>query len=557
MIENLKNKIKNTIETHYNIENITVEDGKISGVDISVPLFVISKTLRQNPKIIFDEIVPIINFEEIEDIQFLNGFLNIKLNRVLLSKNVLNTVLLEKDNYGTSLVNKDEVIAIDYSSPNIAKSFGVGHLRSTMIGNAIKNLYLKTGAKVIGINHLGDWGTQFGKMIVAYKLWGNKEEIKKNPIIELQKLYVRFHDEEQNNKELEQMGRDAFKKLEENDPEMIELWTWFKEESLQEFMRVYDKLNVSFDSYHGEAFYNDKMDAVINELEEKNLLKIDDGATIVDLEQFNLPPALIKKSDGATLYITRDLAALFYRHYTYNFTKVLYVVGNEQKLHFEQLKAVTKLMGYNFDIHHIGFGLVMIDGKKMSTRGGKFKRLEEVIDQAIIDAKDAITEKNPNLENKDMVAEAVGIGAIVFNDLKNDRNLNVDFNLKNMLKFEGQTGPYLQYSSVRIASILKDNNLNQDLIDFNYFNEDHYYNVVKHLAIFPNIILRSCEQHFPSILAKYLLSLAQEFNHFYGKQKILVDDQKHLHTNLALITAIRYVLNEGMRILGIKSLNEM
>ncbi|VEU81066.1 arginine--tRNA ligase [Haploplasma axanthum] len=557
MIETLKENIKNIIEGKYNITNVTVEDGKIENVDISVPLFVVSKQTKKNPKVVFDELEPVLKFEEIKEVNFLNGFLNINLDPKLVSKKVLESILEQKEEYGKSDINKLEIIVMDYSSPNIAKSFGVGHLRSTMIGNAIKNLYLKTGAKVVGINHLGDWGTQFGKMIVAYKKWGNEESIKKDPINELQKLYVRFHDEEKTNPELEQEGRDAFRKLELNDPEMIQLWNWFKDESLKEFMRVYERLNVTFDSYNGEAFYNDKMDAVVEELKEKNLLVEDAGATIVNLEAFNLPPALIKKSDGATLYMTRDLAAILYRAKTYNFTKVLYVVGNEQKLHFEQLKAVSKLMGYNFDIEHIGFGLVLVDGKKMSTRGGKFKRLEEVIEQAVLDAKAAITEKNPNLANKDKVAEAVGIGAIVFNDLKNDRNLNVDFNLDNMLKFEGQTGPYLQYSGVRIASILRENKLDNSKIDFNYFNETHYYDVVKLLSMFPQVIKRSCEQEFPSILAKYLLSLAQGFNHFYGRQKIVVEDINHLNTNLALIQSIRYVLNEGMRILGITYLDEM
>lgn len=556
MIEQLKNKIKKQILEKYDV-NLNVEDGKIDNVDLSVPLFSISKSTKKNPKIIFDELKDDLADEKIEKIEFLNGFLNINLNRTIVSKEVISKVLLEKRDFGNSKSNDNQIITMDYSSPNIAKSFGVGHLRSTVIGNAIKNLYIKTGAKVIGINHLGDWGTQFGKMIVAYQKWGNKDQIIKNPINELQKLYVRFHDEEKTNPALEQEGRDAFRKLELNDPKMVELWQWFKEESLKEFMDVYDRLKVSFDSYHGEAFYNDKMDEVVYELNEKGLLKVDEGATIVDLTQFNLPPALIKKSDGATLYITRDIAALLYRNKTYHFSKMLYVVGNEQKLHFEQLKAVTKLMGYDFDIAHIGFGLVLVDGKKMSTRGGKFKRLEEVINQAVLDAKNAITEKNPNLNNKDMVAEAVGIGAIIFNDLKNDRNLNIDFNLENMLKFEGQTGPYLQYSGVRIASIIRQNKLNIDEVGYNYFMEDHYFNLVKTIASFPQVIKRSCEQHYPSILAKYIINLAQEFNHFYGRQKIVVEDKKHLNANIMLISSIKYVLDEGMRILGIDSLEEM
>jgi len=557
MIENIKNKIKQIIEEKYELDNVIVEDGKIDNVDLSVPLFTISKAKKVNPKIIFNELKECFNLKEIASVNFLNGFLNINLNRTAVAKDIVSTILKEKGNFGNSKDNENEVVVIDYSSPNIAKSFGVGHLRSTVIGNAIKNLYLKTGAKVYGLNHLGDWGTQFGKMIVAYKLWGKKEDIDKDPINELQKLYVKFHDEEENNKDLEQAGRDAFRKLELNDPEYIKLWQWFRDESLKEFMRVYDRLNVTFDSYHGEAFYNDKMESVVNDLEKLNLLKIDDGATIVDLSHKNLPPALIKRSDGATLYMTRDLAALKYRANTYNFTKALYVVGNEQKLHFNQLKEISNLMNNKFDIEHIGFGLVMIDGKKMSTRQGKFKRLEDVLDEAVSGALAAIVEKNPNLENKEMVAEAVGIGAIIFNDLKNERNLNVDFDLENMIKFEGQTGPYLQYSSVRIASILKDNNYDLDLFDESHFNEDHYFNILKKLAQFPQIIKRSIDQYQPSVLAKYLISLAQEFNHFYGRQRIIVEDNNHFNTNLALIAAVRETLNEGMRILGIKALNEM
>ena len=557
MIENIKNKIKQIIEEKYELDNVIVEDGKIDNVDLSVPLFTISKAKKVNPKIIFDELKECFNLKEIASVNFLNGFLNINLNRTAVAKDIVSTILKEKGNFGNSKDNENEVVVIDYSSPNIAKSFGVGHLRSTVIGNAIKNLYLKTGAKVYGLNHLGDWGTQFGKMIVAYKLWGNKEDIDKDPINELQKLYVKFHDEEENNKDLEQAGRDAFRKLELNDPEYIKLWQWFRDESLKEFMRVYDRLNVTFDSYHGEAFYNDKMESVVNDLEKLNLLKIDDGATIVDLSHENLPPALIKRSDGATLYMTRDLAALKYRANTYNFTKALYVVGNEQKLHFNQLKEISNLMNNKFDIEHIGFGLVMIDGKKMSTRQGKFKRLEDVLDEAVSGALAAIVEKNPNLENKEMVAEAVGIGAIIFNDLKNERNLNVDFDLENMIKFEGQTGPYLQYSSVRIASILKGNDIKLELFDEKHFNEDHYFNILKKLAQFPQIIKRSIDQYQPSVVAKYLISLAQEFNHFYGRQRIIVEDNNHFNTNLALIAAVRETLNEGMRILGIKALNEM
>jgi arginyl-tRNA synthetase len=496
----------------------------------------------------------ILSHSEVEDVVFLNGFLNITLKRGKVAKDILNTIYLEEENYG-QLPNNNKVVCIDYSSPNIAKSFSVGHLRSTVIGNSLRRIYEKRGYKVFGINHLGDWGTQFGKMIVAYQKWGNKEDIEKDPIDELQKLYVRFHEEEANDPTLEQQGRDAFKKLEDNDPEYIELWRWFREESLKEFMTMYDILNVTFDSYNGEAFYNDKMDRIVEMLESKNLLKVDEGATIVELE--NMTPALIKRSDGATLYMTRDLAALIYRYENYHFDKMLYVVGNEQRLHFEQLKAITNLMGYNFDIEHVNFGLILLDGKKMSTRGGKTKKLDAVIAQAVEFAKAAILEKNPNLNNQDEVAKAVGVGAIIFNDLKNERHLDVDFNLENMIKFEGQTGPYVQYSSVRIASILKNQTIDLNLVDESFYKLDHYFDIVMLLSQFPQIVDRAIEQNAPSTIARYLLQLSQAFNSFYGKQKVIVEDKGHLNANLLFVKAIRTVINEGLRLIGMTALDEM
>lgn len=557
MIEQIKKNIKELIEQQYKINNINVEDGKIDNVDISVPLFAISKVINKNPMLVYDELKPLLTDESIADVAFLNGFLNIKLNKALVSKSVINTILDQKDQFGSESLPTEKVIAMDYSSPNIAKNFSVGHLRSTVIGNAIKNLYEKIGYKVVGINHLGDWGTQFGKMIAAYNMWGDEDLVRKDPITELQKLYVRFHQEEENDESFLQLGRDTFKKLEDKDPEMLKLWSWFREVSLSEFMEVYQMLDVSFDSYDGEAFYNDKMDRVIEELEAKELLVIDDGASIVDLESFELPPALIKRSDGATLYMTRDLAALLYRKDTYNFDKVLYVVGNEQRLHFNQLKAVSDLMGYDFDLKHINFGLVLIDGKKMSSREGKNKNLKDVLVQATDLAREAIMEKNPNLKNQTEVAKAVGVGAIIFNDLKNDRHLEVDFNLANMLRFEGQTGPYIQYSSVRIASILKENTLDKRNIDYSFYDNDTYFEVVKVLASFPATVKRAAESYAPSYISRYLISLAQSFNSFYGKQKIVVENKEHLNANIALIQSIRYVLNEGMRLLGIKALDEM
>lgn len=557
MIEHIKHKIKKVLEEQLNIDDLVIEEPKRGNADISIPLFSFAKKMSVSPKVVYDRFQIIENLiEEIDHIEFLNGFLNIYVKRKMVAKKIIHQIQVEKEKYGNLTEGKGKTIVMDYSSPNIAKSFGVGHLRSTVIGNSIKKIYEKLGYEVIGVNHLGDWGTQFGKMIVAYEKWGNKEDIDKNPIDELQKLYVRFHDEEKSDPSLEERAREVFLKLEQNDPHYVALWTWFKDESMKEFMEMYELLNVSFDSYDGESFYNDKMDDAIKELEAKDLLKIDDGATIVDLGE-ELPPALIKKSDGATLYMTRDLAALLYRARHYHTNTVLYVVGNEQQLHFKQLKKLTDLLGYNFDVVHVNFGLVMIDGKKMSTRGGKFKRLEEVITQAINDAKQSITEKNPNLKDQDKVAKAVGVGAIIFNDLKNERHLNVDFSLENMLKFEGQTGPYLQYTGVRIHSILKDQVVNHHKVNLSYFEEDHYFEIIKLLAQFPMMLERAKESFMPSVIARYLINLAQGFNSFYGKQRIQVEDEGHLMANLLFLESIEIVLKEGLRILGIESLEEM
>lgn len=556
MINQVKVELKKLLENKLNISGIVVETPKKGQSDLSIPLFGFVKLLGLPMMDVYHKFSDVIKEYPLylKD-EFVSGFLNIYLNREILAKNILDEVHLKKSNYGSSDINGKTVV-IDYSSPNIAKSFSVGHLRSTVIGNSLKLIYEKNGYRVIGINHLGDWGTQFGRMIVAYKKWGNESLIKKNPISELQKLYVKFHDELANHPELEQEGRDAFLKLEQGDPEYIKLWEFFREQSLKEFMEMYDLLNVKFDSFNGEAFYNDKMDRVVKELEEKNLIKEDEGALVVFIGE-NYPPVLIKRSDGATLYATRDLAALLYRKDTYNFDKILYVVGNEQKLHFESLKKVSDLMGYNFDLVHVNFGLVLQDGKKMSTRTGKYTKLMDVINEAISNAKKAIEEKNPNLENKEEVAKTVGVGAIIFNDLKNERHLDVEYNLEQMVKFEGQTGPYLQYSIVRIFSMLKNVNLNFDLVNYQTYTNDVYFNLVQLIDQFPVVLERAQNENSPSVIARYLLQLAQEFNSFYGKVRILADDQNLLQTNIYLVTAIQTVLIEGLRLLGIGYLEAM
>ncbi len=556
MIDNIKSNLKQALEQNLGISDIVIEVPKKGDSDLAIPLFSFVKSLGKSIQVIFEDFKSTIEQNQhVERCIFLNGFLNIYLKREALSKDILMSVQEEGANYG-SLKPNGKVVVIDYSSPNIAKSFSVGHLRSTMIGNSLKLIYQKNGYDVVGINHLGDWGTQFGRMIVAYQKWGNKELIAKNPIAELQNLYVRFHEEEKNDPTLDQQGRDAFLKLEQGDETYLSLWQYFRDESLKEFMEMYDLLNVSFDSYNGEAFFNDKMDVIVKELEDKNLLKEDQGALVVYVGE-NQPPVLIKRSDGGTLYATRDLAALKYRHETYHFDKILYVVGNEQKLHFENLKKVSDLMGYDFDLVHINFGLVLQDGKKMSTRKGKFTKLMDVINQAILNAKAAIEEKNPNLENKDEVAKAVGIGAIIFNDLKNERHLDYEFNLDQMTKFEGQTGPYLQYSVVRINSILKLASLNPELIDSKHYQDDVYFNLVKVIDLFPSLVERACSENSPAVIARYLLSLSAEFNSFYAKVKINVEDDIIRNTNLLLVSAILTILKEGLRLLGITALEAM
>src|SRR5690554_2955655 len=556
MIEQIKTELKQLLYDNLKIENAVLEVPKRGDSDLAIPLFGYQKTLGLKLPEIFDKFKEIIiKHSLVDNLVFTAGFLNIYLKRVDISKKILNRIYDTKHDYGT-LPSNNKTVVIDYSSPNIAKSFSVGHLRSTVIGNSLKLIYKKLGYDVVGINHLGDWGTQFGSMIVAYQMWGDKEKIKQNPIDELQALYVRFHQAAETDDSLKQAARDVFLKLEQGDETYTKLWTYFKEVSLEEFETMYKILDVSFDSYHGEAFYNDKMDRVIEELEAKNLLVEDQGAMVVRLEE-DTPPVLIKRSDGATLYTTRDLAALLYRHDTYNFDKALYVVGNEQKLHFENLKKVIALMGYDFDIEHVNFGLVLKDGKKMSTRSGKTTKLEYVLNEAVLKAKQAIEEKNPTLENKDEVAKVVGIGAVIFNDLKNDRTLNIEFDLDAMLKFEGQTGPYLLYSIVRIYSILRTNSSDISKVDYSIYQAEDYYNLIKLLDQFPMTIQKAAETYTPSTIAKYLLQVAQAFNAFYAKVKINDENEFIRNSNLLLVESIVHTLVEGLRLLGMKHLEAM
>lgn len=556
MLEQIKIQLKNDILKNIFYE-VDVEVPRRGNFDLAIPLFRLRKETELDLQVISRQIEDvIINHPMVEYTELIGAFLNIKINQEKFSKQVLEEVHSKQSSFGSE-DKKDETIVIDYSSPNIAKNFSVGHLRSTVIGHSLKLIHQKLGYTVYGINYLGDWGTQFGKLLVAYRLWGDMDKLEKNPIEELQRIYIKFHEEAEDDPSLEDDAREAFKKLELGDKEKTKLWQYFREESLKEFMKVYELLSVVFDSYAGESYYNDKMDKVIDLLDKKGLLKIDDGATIVDLGD-DIPPALIKRSDGATLYMTRDLAAVVDRYETYNMTKALYLVGNEQKLHFEQLKRIVALLELPVEIIHVNFGLVLIDGKKMSTRSGTNANLHDVILEAVKEAREAILEKNPQLDNINDASLKIGVGAIVFNDLKNERNLNIDFDLGQMLRFEGQTGPYLQYTSVRINSILKQApEYDFSKVDYNVYKNDDYFELIKLIASFKEAIRRSASDYNPSIIAKHLLQLAQAFNSFYGKTRILVDDEVIQNSNLLLIESIRTVINEGLRLLGINYLDEM
>lgn len=567
MIEEIKQQIKECLEKYYketyNVDaNIIVEEPKNPAMgDIALPMFTMIKTLKKPVPEITKEASDVISksFDVIENINPTGPFINIVLNKALISKHIIKDVFEKKEEYGTSTIGCGQTVVLDYSSPNIAKSFSVGHLRSTMIGNSLKLILNRCGYKTVSINYLGDWGTQFGKMIVAIEKWGNLDEIKKDPINQLGKLYVKINNEEKDHPELAEESREAFRKIELGEKKYVDMWKWIREESLKESEQIYKLLNVSFDSYNGEAFYNDKMDTVVKELEDKGLLIEDQGAKIVELGD-SIPPALIKRSDGGTLYITRDLAAVFWRKKEYNFDKALYVVGGEQKLHFTQLKGVLAKMGHEDladSITHVNFGLVLKDGKKMSTRKGNVVKLYDILEQAIEASYKQIEEKNPDLENKDEIARKVGVAAVVFNDLKNFRGLDYEFDINQMVRFDGLTGPYLQYTSVRINSILETNNFDVNNMDTSLFIKSHYFELVRQLASFKQTIEKAANEYSPNIIAKYLLAIAQSFNKFYALEKINVSDEKVRNTNFALAYAVRTIINEGLALLGIESVEKM
>ena len=530
--------------------------------DYALPCFKLSKTMRKPPNAIAAQLQSAFVLPNcIERVEAAGGYLNFFVEKQVLAQMALSAVLQQGELYGADTIGNGKNICIDYSSINIAKRFHIGHLSTTMLGNALTRMYRFLGYTVIGINHLGDWGTQFGNMIVALKLWGNREMIESGGIDALTQLYVRFHQEEEHNPELAAQGRAWFKKIEDGDPEAMELFDYFKQITLKETQRIYDLLGVTFDSYAGESFYNDKMDRVIDELRAKDLLKLSDGAYVVDLETYGMPPCIILKSDGATLYATRDIAAALYRHDTYNFDKCLYVVAYQQNLHFQQFFKTLELMGYDWAkrLEHVSYGMVSYEGESLSTRTGHTVYLDDLMEQAIQKALDIINEKNPLLEGKEEIAQKIGIGAAIFFDLSASRIKDIDFRWERALNFDGETGPYLQYTYARCHSVLAKADTTQygTAFDTAALCDADAQNVLKLLLQFPALIKAAVDKSEPSLIARYLIDLAQGYNKFYYENRILEADATIQQARLQLTKAVQTVLKLGLYLLGIEVLEKM
>lgn len=541
-----------------NIQNLLETPKNADMGDLAFPAFSLAKVLRKAPQMIAADIAEKIDASNFEKVEAVGPYINFFLDKSKISADVLGQVIAQGSHYADQNIGHGRNIAFDMSSPNIAKPFSIGHLRSTVIADALANIVAKQGYKPVRINHLGDWGKQFGMLIVAYKKWGSEEAVKANPINELLQLYVRINAEAEEDPSVDEEAREWFRKLEAGDEEATALWQWFRDESLVEFNRIYKLLGVEFDSLNGEAFYNDKMDEGVQILEDKGLLKESKGASIVELDDVNLPPAMIKKSDGATLYITRDIATAMYRARTYNFVKNIYAVGQEQSNHFRQLKAVLKKMGFDWsdDMVHVDFGLVTKNRQKLSTRKGNIILLEPTLQEAISRAKAQIEEKNPELENKEEVAHAVGVGAVKFYDLKTDRRNGYDFDLEAMVSFEGETGPYVQYAYARIQSILRKANFTPSTDATYSLSDPESWEIIKLLQDFSRVVKRAAENYDPSLIAKYAINLAQAFNKYYAHTRIL-DESPERESRLALSYSTAVVLKEALRLLGVDAPEKM
>ena len=535
--------------------------------DYAFPCFKLASIYRKAPQKIAEETAEKLQgtagYSEIRNV---NAYVNFFMDRTAASSAVITDALNQGEDYGKSSIGANRPVIVEFSSPNIAKPFHIGHLRSTVIGNSLARIYKALGYNVIRINHLGDYGTQFGKMIVAYRRWGSAEEVQKEPIKTLLKYYVRFHDEAEKDPSLEDEARATFTKLERGEKEEVELWQWFREESLKEFSYVYDMLGIEFDSYAGESFYSDKMDRVVDLMHEKGLLKESEGAMIVDLEPYNMPPALIRKSDGSTLYITRDIAAAIYRKETYEFYKNIYVVASQQNLHFKQWFKIIELMGYDWadQCVHVPFGMVSLEDGTMSTRHGKVVFLLDVLNKAVEKTREIIAEKNVPAEELDQTAHDVGVGAVMFQELSNNMIKDYTFTWDKVLNFDGETGPYVQYTHARCASVIRKAGQDaEDLLsgkvvpDLSLTGSDIVYELVKAIGRFPSVVREAGDRYEPSIITRHITDVAELFNKFYHDEYILVEDREERLARVAVVIAAKQTIKNGLALLGISAPDRM
>lgn len=529
--------------------------------DVAFPCFKLAKTMRKAPNMIAASLAPALGeINGISRIEPMGGYINFFADKTSFARTTLERVLDEGARYGGSDVGSGKTVCLDYSSINIAKPFHIGHLSTTAIGNALRRIYDHLGYKTVSINHLGDWGTQFGKMILAYKLWGDKETVEKGGVRAMMQLYVRFHDEAEKDDSLNDSARAWFKRIEQHDPEAVEIFEWFKAITLKEVGKTYDLLGIKFDSYAGESFYEDKMQPVIDELREKHLLKVDNGASIVDLSEYSMPPCLILRSDGATLYATRDLAAAIYRKNTYDFDKLLYVVAYQQSLHFKQIFKVLELMGKDWvkDCVHVSFGMVSLTDGTLSTRHGRVVFLEDVLNAAIEKTLDVIKEKSPDLEDKETVARQIGVGAVVWGVVYNGRIKDIVFSWDKALNFDGETGPYAQYTHARCCSVLrKSGGYDRAKIDYSALSDEASSALVKAIAEFPAAVSEAAEKYEPYIISRSVINVCSCFNKFYYDNRIMDENEGVRNARLALTDAARNVVKTGLYLVGLEAPEKM
>lgn len=528
--------------------------------DYSFPCFQLAKTLRKNPALISKEIASEIELEDFAEIKNVGPYINFFLDRKKFENEVINTIIDKKENFGRSDMGKDKTVVLDFSSVNIAKPFHIGHIRSTVIGDAIRNIHEFLGYNTVASNYIGDYGTQFGTMIAAYKLWGDDDKLNQNPIQELLNLYVRYNSEASENEEMMDVAREEFKKLEEGEEEATRLWSWFKEISFKEFDRVYKLLDIEFDNYKGESYSSKYIPEVIDELKEKNLLIESDGAQIIDLSAYDMPPSIIIKSNGSSAYITRDIATAIVRKKEYDFDENLYVVATQQNLHFKQLWKILELMGYDLykGCKHIPFGMVSLKDQTLSTRKGQVVFLEDVLNKAIAKTREIMENRDDTVENIDEVSKIVGIGAVKFQELYNNRIKDYVFDWDEVLNFDGETGPYVQYTYARAKSVLRKAGVDEiKPIDIEKITNDEEFSLVKKLAGFEDIVIKAKEKYEPSLITRHLTEIAKSFNKFYNSAKIMVEDEKLKEERLALAYATAIVIKAALGLLGIKTVEKM